>query len=265
MSVKSLRPQSAAKERELLNILIDIALVLIVVFLAWRGFKNGFVRGIFGVLAIIVAIYGANLVAKAYADDFTGMLEPFVSGVVDRAYSDVMDGGVREDDPPAGDTAAGDTQGAAENDAEDEKPNNVYSVSFETLRKIGISEGAARQIAEKVGGKIDTVGHQMSTNLTGMLCDALAYIAVFAVAFILIAIIFAVIGNIINLAFSLPGIESADRIIGLVLGILKGLLIVLTLALVVRYFGLLAPETIEKTKVLKYILDTNPLADILGF
>jgi uncharacterized membrane protein required for colicin V production len=55
-----------------------------------------------------------------------------------------------------------------------------------------------------------------------------------------------------------------DKIIGLGLGILKGLLIVLVLAVVIRYLGIVAPQTIEKTTVLKYILNLNPLANILG-
>jgi uncharacterized membrane protein required for colicin V production len=239
-----------------LSILIDIGLVLIVAFFTWRGFKNGFIRGVFGILAIIIAIYGANLVAKAYADRFTGMLEPFVSGIVDKAYTDVLGGG----EPKSQD----DEQLMNDNGNTDDKSNNVYDVSYKILRNMGISEGAASQIAEKVSGTISAVGQPMSANLTGTLCDALAYIAVFAVAFILIAIIFAVIGNIFNLAFSVPGIESVDKIIGLVLGIIKGLLVVLTLAVVIRYLGLVAPETIEKTTVLKYILNMNPLANILG-
>lgn len=249
------------------SLLIDIALVLIVVYFAWRGFRNGFIRGIFGILAVIIAIYGANLVAKAYSGDFTGMLEPFVSGIVDKAFTDV----INPDETEAGDEAQ--AADGAENTggtntetagAENEKPKSVYDVSFETLRKIGMTEGAAKHIAGKVSAKINAVGQRMSADLTETLCSALAYIAVFAVAFILIAIIFAVIGNIINLAFSIPGLESVDRIIGLVLGILKGLLLVFTLALVIRYLGLLAPETIGKTAVLKYILNINPLSNIIG-
>lgn len=249
-----------------MNLLIDIALVLIVVYTTWRGFRNGFIRGIFGILAIIIAIYGANLIAKAYSDNFTGMLEPFVSGIIDKAYTDVMNNGEPEALGEEQTTDGAESSGGAgmESGSKDEKPKSVYDTSYETLRKIGISEGAAKQIAGKVAAKIEAVGQQMSADLTGVLCSALAYIAVFAVAFILIAIIFAVIGNIINLAFSIPGLESVDRIIGLVLGLLKGLLLVFTLALVIRYLGLLAPETIGKTTVLKYILNVNPLADIIG-
>lgn len=248
-----------------LNILIDIVLVLIVVFFAWRGFKNGFIRGIFGILAIVIAIYGANLVAKAYSGDFKGMLEPFVSGVVDKAVSDIIS---TDDDAESSDSEQTTDDAAATEDttdvAEGGKSKSVYEVSYTALRNIGISEAAARQISEKVGGKIDDIGSKMSADLTSTLCSALAYIAVFAVAFILLAIIFAVIGNIFNLAFSIPGIEAVDKIIGLVLGILKGLLIILVLAVIIRYFGLLASDTIEKTAVLKYILNINPLASILG-
>jgi uncharacterized membrane protein required for colicin V production len=258
-----------------LSILIDIALVLIVAFFIWRGFVNGFVRGIFGILAIIVAIYGANLVAKAYSDDFTGVLEPFVSGIVDKAYREVITGDAggegSQNDVQTNDVQTNDETEHTPDENNlpysspvTEKSKGVYDVSYETLRMMGISEGAARKIAGEVSGTIDTVGQSMSTNLTGMLCSALAYIAVFAVAFILIAIIFAVIGNIFNLAFSIPGIKSIDKIIGLVLGIAKGSLIVLTLAVVIRYFGIFAPETIEKTVILKYILNMNPLASILG-
>lgn len=233
-----------------MSIVIDVVLVLIVAFSAWRGFRNGFIRGVFGILAIIIAIYGANLVAKTYSSEFTGMLEPFISGIVDKSVTDAQGIGSEPETQDAPQTY--------------DKTRSVYDISYTALRNIGISEGAAKLMAEKVGAEMDNVGQRMSSNLTRTLCNALAYIAVFAVAFILIAIIFAVIGNIFNLAFSIPGIESADKIIGLILGILKGLLIVLTLAVVVRYVGLISGETVEKTTILKYILNINPLANILG-
>lgn len=244
-----------------MSIIIDVVLVLIVAFSAWRGFKNGFIRGIFGILAIIIAIYGANLVAKTYSGEFTGMLEPFVSGVVDKALTDVLHTDV---EPEKQDTAPADGKVTAADDTAQAQIKSVYEISYTAMRTIGLSESAAKIIAEKVGGEMDSIGTHLSSNLTGTLSDALAYIAVFTVAFILIAIIFAVIGNIFNLAFSIPGIESADKIIGLILGILKGLLIVFTLAVVVRYIGLLSSETVEKTTILKYILNVNPLANILG-
>ena len=234
-----------------MNWAIDGVLVLIVAFSVWHGYKNGFIRGIFGLLSIVVAIYGANLAATTYSGEFSGMLEPFVGGVVDKAVTKVINTGGATPSRP----------GAA---LLKEQAKNVYDVSYAALRDIGVSAEASKQIAEKVKGELETVGQVMADTLTQKLCQALSFIAVFAIAFILIAIIFAVIGNILNLAFTLPGIDGVNRIIGLVLGLAKGALIVVVLAVVVRYLGLVSADTVEKTVVLNFLLNKNPLAAILG-
>ena len=254
---------------------IDIALVLMVGFSTWRGFKNGFIRGVFGVLAIIIALYGANLIAKTYSGEFTGMLKPFVGGIVDKSVTDVV--GLDDPDEAAG--VAGDDNGAVSDvtggtaasitPADDDgdgaaEHTNVYNISYKALRGIGVSEEASKQLADKVETEIDSAGQQLSNNLTEKLCDVLAYIAVFGISFILIAIIFAVVGNVINLAFSLPGIELVDKIVGLSMGLLRGLLIILAIGVIVRYLGLLSAGTVENTVLLKYIINHNPIANILG-
>jgi uncharacterized membrane protein required for colicin V production len=254
---------------------IDIVLVLIVAFSAWRGFKNGFIRGIFGVLAIIIAIYGANLIAKTYSGEFTGMLEPFVGGIVDKNIIGVTDDDTAdgEDESPPDDVASPAPDDAApEDDTADideeaalaEPHSDIYDISYKALRGVGISEEAARLMAEKVDGEIDSVGQQLTNNLTEKLCSMLAYIAVFGISFILIAIIFAVIGNVVNLAFSLPGIQTVDKIIGLVMGIARGVLIIFAIGVVVRYLGLVSAGTVEKTVLLDYVVNNNPIANILG-
>ncbi len=250
---------------------IDIALVLVVAFSAWRGFRNGFIRGIFGVLAIIIAIYGANLIAKTYSNEFTSMLEPFVSGVVDKSITGVLTDETSEDgtdfeildsENTAEDTAL--TEADGDIALAEQTHTEVYTISYKALRAIGVSEEASKQLADKVDSEIESVGQQLSNNLTQKLCEALAYIAVFGISFILIAIIFAVIGNVVNLAFSLPGIEMVDKIIGLVMGLLRGLLVLLVLGVVIRYLGLLSSETFEETVLLNYIVNNNPIANILG-
>lgn len=263
-----------------MNWVIDGVLVLIVAFFAWRGYRNGFIRGIFGILAVVIAIYGANLAASAYSSEFTGMLKPFVGGVVDKAVGNVLntDGSTNADSAGTGDKTPSGSATPSETSTTSEpaktpKPDtvltgdektNVFDVSFAALRDIGLATGASKLIADKVGAEMTSVGQTMSVYLTEKLSDSLAYIAVFAIAFILIAIIFAVIGNIFNLALSIPGLNQADNIIGLILGILKGLLIVLVIAVVIRYFGLVSSENIEKTTVLSFLLNKNPLANILG-
>lgn len=235
-----------------MSYIIDVALALILVFFAWKGFKNGFLRAVIGLVAVIAAIYGANLVAKTYAENFTDTFRPFVAGVVDKALIKNTPSGNIED-------VQQDTQ-----QPEGSDKSSVFDVSLKILQSIGVSDKASGLIAGKVNSEVSTVGEQLKNNLTDRLTEALAYIAVFAAAFIAIAIVFAVIGKLINLVHILPGIETADRLIGLILGLLKGALIVFAIAVIIRYFGLVSPEAIEKTTFLKYITNVNPLADILG-
>ena len=225
---------------------IDLAIIAIIAFCAWRGYKNGLIRGAFGVVALVVSLFIANIAAAAYSEEFTGMLKPFIGGVIETTLV-----GMREDnihyDP-------------------DEHTHGITSEEFGTaytaLRQIGLPEASAVRVAELTyedypeGYLPDLVADKLSS--------VLAFVAVFGIAFILLAIVFAVVGNLIGFVFSLPGLKIIDSITGVLLGLVKGWLIVVALAVIVRYFGLLASSTVEETSVLKYFVNNNMIADMLG-
>ena len=230
-----------------MNRIIDLVLVLIVLFFVWRGYKDGLILGVLGIVAIIVSFAVANIVANTYSGEFTAMLQPFASGIVDKAISDALP--ESEDGAALAPDALGD----------------VYTITFTALRKVGLSEKAASQIAEKASGQVGYATAKLSDRVTEYLCEKLAFIIVFAVSFILLAIVFATIGNIINLAFSLPGLESVNRIAGAAFGFSKGVLILLFIACLFRYLGILiSEETLEKTILLKWLINSNILANLIG-
>jgi len=233
-----------------LNVLIDLAIVAVVAFCGWRGFKSGLVRGAFGVVALIAAIFIANIVASAYSSEFTGMLNPFIGGRVDSELMEMMEESV--DEP--GETVAYPALTVTVAGARD--------TIFYTLRRIGLPVSAADSVAERATDDEST--GLLSDVITDRLSATFAYVAVFGIAFLLISIIFAVIGNLINLVFSLPGLRMVDMIAGTALGLAKGLLIIFALGVIVRYMGIFAPERLEGTSVLYYIVNNNPIADILG-
>ena len=234
---------------------IDLVVIAIVAFCGWRGYRNGLIRGVFGVVALIVSLFLANIAATAYSDDFTGMLKPFVGGIVDSALTDISDEGI-EYDPK---------------EHEHESDSEEFGTAYTVLRWIGLPEPSAVRVAEQALDAVeDEDGESLTTRsvLSDLIADklssALAYVAVFAIAFILLAIIFAVMGNLIGFVFSLPGLKLLDIIAGVLFGLAKGLIIVFALAVVVRYFGLLAIETLEETSVLNYLVNNNPIAERLG-
>ncbi len=232
-------------------VIIDILLLLIVLFCAYNGFRKGLILGITGIIAIVVALYGANLLADTFSPKVQEVMKPFVDGIVEKSVNDAKD---KTSEP--GYVFYGPEEG--END-------EVYEVSYESLRKLGILKSAAQRITSEVREKVSKIGNDLKLELVDKLTEKLAYAATLVIAFILIIIIFVVLANIINLAFKLPGLELLNELLGLVLGLAKGFAIVFLLAWLVRFFGILLPEkTIDKTLILAWLIKVNPIPHFLG-
>ena len=231
-------------------LLIDLAVIGTIAFCAWRGYKNGLIRGVFGIVSLIVALLVANIAAQAYANDAKAMLMPFASGIIDTTLVEMKEKDI-EYQPLAHDH---------EIDDED------FGIAYTVLRQIGLPEASAVSIAEQSLELRDSDEHTSSFTdaIAEKLTTTLSYVAVFGIAFLLLAIIFAIVGNLIGFVFSLPGLKLVDIISGAVFGFFKGLIIVYTIAVIVRYFGILALNTLERTSLLNYIVNNNPIAGILG-
>ena len=228
---------------------LDLAVIAIVVFCGWRGYKNGLIRGVFGIVSLAVSLFLAGVAATAYSEELEEMLSPFIGGFIDSAIVDIADKNIDID-----------ISGY-------EKESEVFITAYKALRHFGLPESGAARVADMVtkdskDGELNT--GVLSNSVANRLSSILAFVAVFGIAFALLAIIFTVIGNLIGFVFSLPGLELVDIISGVLFGLAKGLIIVFALAAVVRYAGILAPETLEGTKILIYIVNTNPIADIIG-
>lgn len=232
-----------------MSIILDLAMIAIVAYCAWRGYKIRFIVTLCGVVAMIVCICGANIVSSIYSNEFTGLLEPFVGGMVDGAVSDVI---------------SDDEEGLVVilTDAEKEDPAKVGHAA---LRTLGLSDAAAAAIADEAAQEVDTVGQRLADNLADKVCGVLAFAMVFGIVFILLCIIFAAIGNVLNLSLTIPGYDLADGIAGAVAGFCKGLIFVLFITCMFRYLGLIISEqTIEKTILTEWLINHNMVANIIG-
>lgn len=230
--------------------LIDLAVFGIIAFCAWRGYKNGLIRGVFGIVSLIIALFIANAAAQAYSKDIKAVIMPFASGLVDSTLSDMAENDIRYQ--------------AIEHDHGIE--DYAFGESYTVLREIGLPEAAAVKIAEEVAvdPTIEEGIQFFIDSIADKLTNSLSYIAVFAVAFLLLAIIFSVLGNLFGFVFSLPGLKLVDTIAGSVLGLVKGVIIVLAIAMIARYFGLVAVSSLESTAVLEYLVNNNLIANMFG-
>ena len=231
------------------TLLIDLAIVGTVAFCAWRGYKNGLIRGVFGVVSLIAALLVANIAAQAYSNEAKGMMMPFIGGMIESTITEMSEEGI-EYQELAHDHEIDDTD---------------FGTAYMALRQLGLPEAAAVRIAEQSLEFDEEEQHNyFSDVIADRLSSALSYVAVFGIAFLLIAIVFAVVGNLVGFVFSLPGLKLVDIIAGSVLGLVKGVIIVYTVAVIIRYFGLLIFSTLEGTTILRYIVNNNPIANLLG-
>jgi uncharacterized membrane protein required for colicin V production len=229
---------------------IDVAVLGTIAFCTWRGYKSGLLRGVFGVVALIAALLFANIAAQAYSDEAESVMMPFVSGIVESAMTEMTEEGIEYQ--------------ALAHDHEVEDVD--FGRAYTALRHIGLPEAAAVSIAAQTLEAFERDAEDISFSdlIAKNLTSSISFVTVFGIAFLLISIIFAVIGNLIGFVFSLPGLKLVDIICGSVFGLFKGLIIVFAIAVIIRYFGLLILPTLENTTILNYFVNNNPIADMLG-
>ena len=246
-----------------MSIIIDLLLLGIVAYCAWLGLKRGLVNSAFGIFSVIIAVFFGHLVGVVYGGEFSDMLKPFATGLVDGAITTVTAEYVENESINSeGDEDANKPPVVI---LTEEEKSDVYSVSFAALRQIGVGEKSADLIATEVAKEEAVVGQEMSIELTAQLCNKLSYIMVVAIIFAIVAIIAAIIGNVLNIYFKLPNLETVNKISGSVLGAVKGIIIIMFVACLCRYFGLiLGQETISRTWLLELLINSNKLASILG-
>jgi len=229
--------------------LIDAAIVGTVIFCGWRGFKSGLIRGVFGVVSLIAALLVANIAAQAYEGETKTMLMPFASGIIESTMTDLSEQGIEYQAV------------AHDHDIDDVNFGTAYMV----LRELGLPEAAAVRIAEQsIDLDEDEQGRFFPDIIADRLSSAFSFVAVFGIAFLLIAIVFAVVGNLVGLIFALPGLKYVDMIAGTALGLFKGVILIYTVAVIARYFGLLILSMIEDTTIFRHLINNNPIAEMLG-
>lgn len=176
-----------------MNTLTIVVIAIIAVF-GFIGHARGFIKMILSVLSLLLTLYVATLIS------------PHISTWLQQTnlYDSVYEGTYTYVDDALRQSAAGDIQSAMN---ELQLPENIqkYVLAGESvlMDKVGI----AQVIAEK---------------LTAMVFDVLVFLVTFAGAMIIIKLLFAAV----NLMSHLPIIHGVNKIAGLAIGILEGLVVV---------------------------------------
>ena len=89
-------------------------------------------------------------------------------------------------------------------------------------------------------------------------------VGLFLLSFILILILWHILAHTLDLVSRLPVLNTMNKLGGFLLGAVRGALFLFVVAWILKYYpsvldGLILPETVEQTCLLKFFLTVNPM------
>ncbi len=240
-----------------MKLAIDILILIILIHGAWSGYKKGLIMGVAGALVLMVAVYGANLLASTFAYDVVPALKPFAGGYVEGQID--AEGGVleileweNEENYSLEDLLA---------QHEDEK-DEFAAVCYENL---GIAPAAAAVMAESAVEMAEEEDLPLVDAVTNELCRRVSYVGCFILAFLMIAIVLTVVINLPNLSYKIPHLDLVNDIAGTIIGIATAVAYASVLVWALKFLGMIIGEGILAESTLGgWFLEKDFLARFLG-
>ena len=195
-----------------MSAIVDIILLIVIFVMILAGIKNGFVRCVLSIvaftLAFAAAVFLSEPAAQTVYDNFAK--EPIESAIAER----ITDTGTAR-------TAADSTQAVI-----DSLPEAVVSAAS----SLGID---VSELAEQTGS-INLNTSNMAAELTDKVAQPIALavlkVLAFAVIFLLLNLVLQIVVSVISRLFKLPVLKTFNHALGGALGAVKGLMLVVVLA-----------------------------------
>lgn len=186
--------------------IFDVAIVALLAFFAWRGAAKGLIMSLCGLAAVFVAFFAAQFISDTFCVPVAGIIRPIIIQTVRGADAEPE---VDPENPEAGYTA-GELLGS--------------------IREKGLFEGFDRFLARGIAN--DNVGHSSLSpldSLAGYLAKGIAKALLFGIVFLGIQLAWFLVSHALDLAFKLPILAEVNLAGGLIIGLAKGVPLIIVL------------------------------------
>ena len=204
---------------------LDIIIVAVVAVAAWRGYRKGLVMTLCGFLAVFVALAGP--VSQAIRPAVEHQIQTAFQHKADQTAQSAIENGQNAADP---------TMEEAVTILKDSKVYQGFVEGFQKALNDGIvaaTTNAARAISDYVARQI-------------------AKTVLYAVAFVLILVLWTILSRVLDLAFKLPVLSTLNRWSGGAVGLCEGVLLVFVVCTLLKG-GVLPEEVVENSHLLKLL------------
>ena len=233
-------------------IILDVLTAAALIAFTVMGAHRGFFRTVAGLLAVILALVGAQL--------FTSWAAPHVSAIERRVEKKV-------DAALGGDSSAITPQepqiGASRPDSEtqDQKEAEEESEIQRLLRAIGVDEQLFQRLGESAREKVRDTGVTVATAVVQSVAESVIRALLFLLSFAVFLLLLKLLAKVLDLALKLPVLRSMNGLAGAAVGLVEGALAVFLAVWLLRRFGVsFETPAAEGTYLLSFFAKHTPLS-----
>lgn len=205
---------------------IDVLLIVVFGFLVFRGWWRGFVKSVFSLGRLILSFLITILLGPSFAGwiDKTFVNPPVYESVF-KKFSEI----------------ASDVTATAEGGV------NALIEKVPTSFR-GYLDLESVDVSADVHALAEEWSHTVADGISGVIASVIGYILLFVLAFILLTVAIFIIGKCIDL---IPFVRTADKLLGLAVGVVNGVLAVMLLSSVLgAILGVLGQDGIVENSLM---------------
>ena len=189
----------------MVSLIIDIVLVAIVLITIFLSAKQGFIKVFLGLVGMVVALV-CSLWISGIAAEF----------VFNKAIATAISSSITQTVENVG------TQSAEA--IVESMPETLYSAA--QMLNVDLNGLIKQGLSNTTNGSAQAISEALVENIAKPLVTSLVRFIIFLILYILIIVLIKLITNTLNLVAKLPLLSSANKLLGGVLGFVKGLVIV---------------------------------------
>lgn len=204
------------------SLVLDVVLLAVLVYCAVLGARRGFVLTLCSLLAVLLALVGGWYLAANWSDPLEEKLEPVI-------YAKLAP-------------------------QETEQGEIVLSPDDDLSLSQRFSQAVQKQLTKTVTDLRQATAHQWSAAVAGMGAKS----AMFLIGFLAVLVVWLLLCRALDLVAKLPGLRAVNKGFGALIGLIKGLLILI----VVRWalcdlLGWIPPAVADASRVLPLLTNLS--------
>lgn len=229
-------------------LILDILIVAVIALFAFLGWRKGMILSLCGLLAIFVAYAGATFISRTFSKDVANILQPAIQTRIEDLLDDAL--------PPASAVPPASSLLPDGSSAQDDLLENAtIRQALDALENSELFSGLQKNLEDAVRQGLVPVMSTAAASIASYLALQASQLILFYLSFLLIMIIWWLLSHALDLACRLPVLRTFNELGGLLIGILKGALILFAAVWFLSLAGIISEQTIQQTYLFRLYMN----------